>query len=281
MQTFFGKAADTVIQNAKNAYDTAGMSANQYMSNVSGFAMTLINSVAKRRQAVAKQDTSAQKEALKTQVSDLQSTLSKQYSARQRELANEQRQLQRALDAEVQARSEANEEALEHRSDALDEEYDRLSDTLAEEVDAYQKATDARIKEIDREYTERLKLTDWMSLNSKGGLERKYSSYFSIGDGYVFVFPARWRDKVAVRHDATNDEIVFSAYADGKAGRELLRIYSAEDSVSREDRISAGYMLLHTKGDSACLAYIPQSGDESDGLSVSSGDVAIGFSYIE
>ena len=128
---------------------------------------------------------------------------------------------------------------------------------------------------------ERLKLTDWMSLNSKGGLERKYSSYFSIGDGYVFVFPARWRDKVAVRHDATNDEIVFSAYADGKAGRELLRIYSAEDSVSREDRISAGYMLLHTKGDSACLAYIPQSGDESDGLSVSSGDVAIGFSYIE
>lgn len=128
---------------------------------------------------------------------------------------------------------------------------------------------------------EQLKLTDWMSLNSRGGLEQKYSSYFSIGDGYVFVFPAKWKDKVAVRHDATNDEIVFSAYTEGKAGRELLRIYSAEDSVSREDRISAGYMLLHTKGDSACLAYIPQSGDESDGLSVSSGDVAIGFSYIE
>lgn len=160
MQTFFGKAADTVIQNAKNAYDTAGMSANQYMSNVSGFAMTLINSVAKRRQSVTKHDTSAQKEALKTQLSDLQSTLSKQYSARQRELANEQRQLQRALDAEVQARSEANEEALERRSDALDEEYDRLSDTLEEEVEAYQKATDARIKEIDREYTEGLKLID-------------------------------------------------------------------------------------------------------------------------
>lgn len=128
---------------------------------------------------------------------------------------------------------------------------------------------------------EQIKLTDWMSITPSGSLSRKYSSYFSIGEGYVFVFPDKWRDKVTVRRDAINDEMVFCAYADKTVGRELLRIYCAEDPVSREDRISAGYMLLHTKGDSAYLALIPQSGGESDGLSVSAGDVAIGFSYIE
>ena len=128
---------------------------------------------------------------------------------------------------------------------------------------------------------DRIKLTDWMSINERGSLERKYASYYSIGEGYVFVFPAKWRDSVTVKRDTINDEIVFCAYSDGAAGRELLRIYYAEDPVSREDRLSAGYMLLHTKGDSAYLALIPQSGDEKDGLSLTSGDVAIGFSYIE
>lgn len=128
---------------------------------------------------------------------------------------------------------------------------------------------------------EQIKLTNWMSINSGGSLEHKYSSYYSIGEGYVFVFPDKWRDKVTVRRDAINDEIVFCAYADKTVGRELLRIYYAEDPVSRDDRLSAGYMLLHTKGDSAYLALIPQSGDNRDGLSVTSGDVAIGFSYIE
>ncbi len=129
--------------------------------------------------------------------------------------------------------------------------------------------------------SEQIRLTEWMSINSSGSLERKYSSYFSIGEGYVFVFPDKWRDRVTVKRDAINDEIVFCTYSNGETGRELLRIYYAEDPVSREDRISAGYMLLHTKGDSAYLASIPQSSDDSDGLSLTAGDVAIGFSYME
>ena len=133
----------------------------------------------------------------------------------------------------------------------------------------------------DAPEAEQIKLTNWMCINSGGSLDRKYSSYYSIGEGYVFVFPDKWRDKVSVRRDAINDEIVFCAYEDKTVGRELLRIYCAEDPVSRDDRLSAGYMLLHTKGDSAYLALIPQSGVSRDGLSVTSGDVAIGFSYIE
>lgn len=38
-------AHDLVMQNAQNAYATAGMSANQYMENVSGFSAALVNSL--------------------------------------------------------------------------------------------------------------------------------------------------------------------------------------------------------------------------------------------
>lgn len=45
METLFKNAAPKIIQNADNAYKTAGMSANDYMTNVTQFAATLINSL--------------------------------------------------------------------------------------------------------------------------------------------------------------------------------------------------------------------------------------------
>lgn len=128
--------------------------------------------------------------------------------------------------------------------------------------------------------SEQMKLTAWMFVNKDNRLEQKYSSYYSINDGYIFVFPEKWRNKVTVRRDAINDEIVFCAYSDGQTGRELMRIYCAEDSPSREDRISNGYMLLRTKGESAYLAYIPQnSGALEDNLSPTAGEAAVGFKF--
>jgi hypothetical protein len=127
---------------------------------------------------------------------------------------------------------------------------------------------------------EQMKLTSWMFVTVGDRLERKYTSYYSINDGFVFLFPDAWRGKVTVRRDAVNDELVFCAYSNGEFGRELLRIYCAEDSPSREDRLSGGYMLLHTKGDSAYLAYIPQS-TADDGLSLTAADAAAGFRLTE
>lgn len=130
--------------------------------------------------------------------------------------------------------------------------------------------------------SEQMKITNWYFINEDDRMEKKYSSYYSINDGYIFVFPEKWGNNVTVRHDYVNDEIVFCAYENGTVGRELLRIYFAEDTPSKEDRISNGYMLMRTKGESAYLAYIPVSDDENDdGLSVSSGDVAVGFKFRE
>jgi len=45
IETLFKDSADTVIKNAKRAYETAGMSANQYMENVTSFSASLIKSL--------------------------------------------------------------------------------------------------------------------------------------------------------------------------------------------------------------------------------------------
>ena len=45
IKTLFGDGAQTMIENAANAYKTAGLSANEYMNTVTGFAASLKQSV--------------------------------------------------------------------------------------------------------------------------------------------------------------------------------------------------------------------------------------------
>lgn len=45
IETLFKKSADTVMENASNAYKTAGMSANAYMEQVTSFSASLLNSL--------------------------------------------------------------------------------------------------------------------------------------------------------------------------------------------------------------------------------------------
>lgn len=45
IETLFKSSADTVIENAKRAYQTAGVSANAYMENVTSFSASLISSL--------------------------------------------------------------------------------------------------------------------------------------------------------------------------------------------------------------------------------------------
>ncbi len=128
--------------------------------------------------------------------------------------------------------------------------------------------------------SEQMKITQWKSVNKENKLVQKYSSYYSVGDGYIFLFPEKWRKKITVRRDAVNDEIVFCAFTDGKAGRELMRICRADDAPAREDRLFNGYMLMGTKGEYSYLAYIPAHSGEDDSLTPTAGDAAVGFRLI-
>ena len=46
VETLFGSSADKVIENAKKAYETAGVSANEYMEGVTSFSASLLQSLA-------------------------------------------------------------------------------------------------------------------------------------------------------------------------------------------------------------------------------------------
>lgn len=46
VETLFKKNADKVVENAKKAYQTAGVSANEYMQGVTSFAASLLQSTA-------------------------------------------------------------------------------------------------------------------------------------------------------------------------------------------------------------------------------------------
>ncbi|HNZ97962.1 hypothetical protein [Ruminococcus sp.] len=132
----------------------------------------------------------------------------------------------------------------------------------------------------DSEEGEKLRLTDWMQVSNDFKLEKNYTSYYSVNDGYIFLFPDKWENMVTVKRDIVNDEIVFCTYGDEGMGRKLLHIFCAEDQPSREDRISGGYMLMHTKGESAYLACLSSEPDTGgDGLSITAGDAAVGFRY--
>lgn len=54
VETLFGNAGETVIQNAQKAFTTAGVSANKYMEQVTSFSASLINSLAGDTEAAAK-----------------------------------------------------------------------------------------------------------------------------------------------------------------------------------------------------------------------------------
>lgn len=54
VETLFKDSADTVMAYAENAYKTAGMSANEYMSTVTSFSASLLQSLGGDTEAAAK-----------------------------------------------------------------------------------------------------------------------------------------------------------------------------------------------------------------------------------
>lgn len=127
VETLFKNASNTVINNAKNAYNTAQISANQYMQILTSFSSSLLQGIAKG-QAVANAMT-------KEEYSEM-------------------------LDNQLEAQEEALDQQYEAAKKNYSKQYDALEKSLSAEIDAYQEAMEKKIDQINKEYTERIKLID-------------------------------------------------------------------------------------------------------------------------
>ena len=171
VETLFKDSADTVQQYANNAYQTAGMSANQYMETVTSFAASLIQSTKENTEQLSAEEISSRKAALDEQYEATAAALDRNYEATKNAYAKAYSALQDSLSDEYDARKEALDEQYDALEESLDDEIEALEEAQEKrlndveeaqeaEIEAYEKATEEKIALINKEYEESLKLVD-------------------------------------------------------------------------------------------------------------------------
>lgn len=116
----------------------------------------------------------------------------------------------------------------------------------------------------DAAESEQIRQTRWLTMDEPQ-LYPEYYSYYSIGDGYVFLLPDAWRNHVSVVRDTAENELLFVAY-DGAwedPPAVLMRICIADDDTGLDEHLADGYQLLHTKGTARFLVKAEEGSDLS------------------
>ncbi len=108
--------------------------------------------------------------------------------------------------------------------------------------------------------TEQIPMTNWYTYENNM-LIRKYSSYYSITDGYAFILPMRWLDQVTVK--IINEDVVFYKYDEIKDRQtELLKICvvssSDAEKIIKADEYEQ-YEQIYSYGDTVYLACMPEN----------------------
>lgn len=119
---------------------------------------------------------------------------------------------------------------------------------------------------LDVSDEEKLYLTTWMVYKDSYSLEEKYTGYYKISDGYAFMFPKSWRNKVTVKVDEASKETVFYKYDKSlsESSQELLRINVVDsDDISKYDK--QGYVAVSFSDQ---IAYIAKISDSDETLSI-------------
>lgn len=143
-ETLFKGAADEVVEDAKNAYETAGISANQYLQQVNSFAAGLVESIAKARVGI---NNTAQD--IKKNTTELKRANQDAVTAESRRLSDMLEETRRALQDEYDARAQTY----------ADEE-DALRKSQAEEIEAFKAGVDFKVQLMVDEYNAKVKLID-------------------------------------------------------------------------------------------------------------------------
>jgi len=129
----------------------------------------------------------------------------------------------------------------------------------------------------DLSETEQITMTSWYTF-SDNRLIKKHTGYYSINEGFFFLLPDRWKNKVTLKRDNVAEELVFCAYSGSLQGstNELLRLCITADPVTVADCLDNGYLLLGAKGGTQ---YLAKSADSDDPLLLTTGEIITAFLY--
>lgn len=112
------------------------------------------------------------------------------------------------------------------------------------------------------ESPEQLYITNWNAFDNYS-IVKKYSSYYSISDGYCFIIPSRWENVVTAKIDKATGELVFYKHQLDLANSltELMR-FSVSDKLESEAKTANGYILIKEKDNINYLVKVPENSDE-------------------
>ncbi|MDR0992545.1 MAG: hypothetical protein LBL87_06590 [Ruminococcus sp.] len=111
---------------------------------------------------------------------------------------------------------------------------------------------------------------NWNAL-SNYDIVKKYTSYYSLTNGYCFLFPNRWDGVVTAAEDGA--ETVFMKYSSEPAERtELMRIAVTDNA---EDKTAAGWKVINRKDD--FVYWIKNSSDTAEPLVLTDTEIKYNF----
>ena len=113
---------------------------------------------------------------------------------------------------------------------------------------------------------------DWYSYDSSGNRTKCASTYHDFSDGWFYVLPNEWRDKVSVRREGavSGERAIVISSVDGETGNltDLLTIYTLTDE-NRADRATLdGRFILINSGTVVYAAKINSDGGAVETLAV-------------
>lgn len=137
-------------------------------------------------------------------------------------------------------------------------------------------------EDLNKPETEQMKLTNWY-VYQDNKLIKKHSGYYSINDGYAFLFPERWKDDVSVRIE-NNDAIFF--FCSQNKQIELFRICSRtkdekEMFIANNKNKYPDIDEIYSTGNIVYLACIAQQNEKNSAMLPSIAEISFGFKPID
>ena len=126
------------------------------------------------------------------------------------------------------------------------------------------------------------KMTNWYVCRNKL-LMREYSSYYSAQDGFVFLLPKRWEERVTVMQE--NGETVFYTFDPFRSNTDgtplieepLLRLSVVSDPVAADAMQNDGYLLLRRQDG---RYYLGKTEQNSKTLSLSESELLFAIQFL-